>query len=268
LRDEQRRRLELDPADEGLGPFSRAARDGAPAPVAGSGPVFVALEELPALELSGVVLANELLDNLPFGIAERSESGWREVRVAHEEQGFAEVLVPAEAADARALDAVIGGTPVPVGARLPIPRGLEAWIASCARVLRRGTLVVIDYVDDVAGLVERGPGGWLRTYRAHDRGGPPLDAPGEQDLTADVVREQLVHAARASGFTLESDVSQADWLRELGVDDLAESGRRTWEERAHVGDLDALAARSRVVEAAALTDAAGLGGHRVVTFMR
>jgi SAM-dependent MidA family methyltransferase len=268
LRDEQRQRLELEPADEALGPFARSGRDDAPSPVAGSGPVFVALDELPALELRGVVLANELLDNLPFGVAERGASGWLEVRVAREERGFAEVLVPAAPADARALDATVEGLAAPVGARLPIPRGIDAWIASCARTLLHGSLVVIDYVDDAAGLVARGAGGWLRTYRAHDRGGSPLDSPGEQDITADVVREQLRHAASASGLALESDVSQAEWLRDLGVDELAESGRRTWEARAHVGDLDALAARSRVVEAAALTDETGLGAHRVVTFTR
>jgi SAM-dependent MidA family methyltransferase len=94
------------------------------------------------------------------------------------------------------------------------------------------------------------------------------DAPGTQDITADVVREQLAHAARAAGLRLESDVSQAEWLRDLGIDELAESATRAWEARAHVGDLDALASRSRVVEAAALTDASGLGGHRVITFSR
>jgi SAM-dependent MidA family methyltransferase len=268
LRDEQRQRLELDPADEALGPFTRTARDDAPSAVAGSGPVFVALDELPALELRGVVLANELLDNLPFGIAQRSESGWLEVRVAHEQHGFAEVVVPAEPGDARALDAAVEGLTVPPGARLPIPRGLDRWFAECGRMLRGGALVVIDYVDDTAGLVARGAGGWLRTYRGHTRGGPPLDAPGEQDITADIAREQLAHAGRTAGFAVEADVAQAEWLRDLGIDELAESGRRTWETRAHVGDLDAIAARSRVVEAAALTDPDGLGAHRVVSFRR
>src|SRR4029078_8736934 len=126
--------------------------------------------------------------------------------------GFAEVLVPAAAADASALDAATRGVAGSVGPRLPIPRGLDAWIAACGRVLRHGTLVVIDYVDDASGLVARGVDAWLRTYRTHERGGPPLDAPGEQDITADVVRAQLAHAARASGFTVASDVTQADWL--------------------------------------------------------
>ena len=128
--------------------------------------------------------------------------------------------------------------------------------------------MAIDYVDDAGGLLDRGAGDWLRTYRAHERGGAPLDDPGDQDLTADVVREQVVRAARASGFSLAGDQSQAEWLRELGIDELVNEGRRTWEARAHLGDLEAVAGRSRATEAAALCDPAGLGAHRVLTFSR
>ena len=269
LREEQRERLELEPADEALGPFAKESPEDAPTPVSGTGPVFVALDELPALELSGVVLANELLDNLPFGVAESSGHGWSEVRITHASTGgLAEVLVPAEADDARALDAITDGLAVPVGARLPIPRGLDAWFAACGRVLRRGTLFAIDYVDDVRGILERGANDWLRTYRAQGHGASPLEAPGAQDITADVVREQLQRAARAAGFTLVADRSQAGWLDELGIGGLVEAGRRTWEQRAHIGDLEAVAGRSRIGEASALTDPAGLGAHRVITLTR
>jgi hypothetical protein len=44
--------------------------------------------------------------------------------------------------------------------------------------------------------------------------------------------------------------------------------RATWEARAHVGDLEAVRQRSRVTEAAALVDPAGLGAHRVLVFTR
>jgi SAM-dependent MidA family methyltransferase len=273
LREEQRQGLDLEPADEALGPFARESRDDAPAALAGTGPVFVALEELPALELDGVVLANELLDNLPFGIAHWDGARWQEVRVALDADGprdgmFAEVLVPAEADDARALLEITDGLTMPAGTRLPIPRGIEAWFAACQRVLRHGAILAIDYVDDARGLVQRGAGGWLRTYRAHERGSAPLDAPGDQDLTADIVREQLVRVARASGFALTDDRPQSEWLRDLGIEALVEAGRRTWEARAHIGDLEALAGRSRATEASALVDPAGLGAHRVVTLTR
>jgi SAM-dependent MidA family methyltransferase len=219
------------------------------------------------------VVVNELLDNLPFGVAERGDNGWLEVRIALSPAGdFTELLVPAEPGDAEVLTAITDGISVPARSRLPIPRGIDAWFEACGRVLRHGTLVVIDYVDDARGVLGRGGGAggpaWLRTYREHHRGGSPLDAAGAHDITADVVREQLLHAARASGFALVSDQSQSDWLRELDIDELVEAGRRTWEERAHVGDLEALAGRSRVGEANALTDPAGLGAHRVLTFSR
>ena len=268
LRDDQRQALELEPADEALGPYSQQSSDDAPIPIEGAGPVFVALDELPALELSGVVLANELLDNLPFGIAEWDGTRWQEVRVSLADGVLTEILVPAEGVDARALSEITEELSVAAGARLPIARGIDEWFEACGRVLHHGALVAIDYVDDARGLLERGEQSWLRTYRSHERGGGPLDAPGEQDLTADVVREQVAHAARASGFTLVSDHSQADWLRDLDIEGLVSEGRRTWEERAHLGDLEAVAGRSRGTEAAALCDPAGLGAHRVLTFSR
>jgi hypothetical protein len=41
-----------------------------------------------------------------------------------------------------------------------------------------------------------------------------------------------------------------------------------WHDRAAVADLDAIAARSRVHEAEALTDSRGLGAHRVLALRR
>ena len=59
-------------------------------------------------------------------------------------------------------------------------------------------------------------------------------------------------------------MSQADWLRAHGIDDLVADARRTWTARAHIGDLAALKARSRVTEAEALLDPTGLGAFRVL----
>jgi SAM-dependent MidA family methyltransferase len=126
--------------------------------------------------------------------------------------------------------------------------------------------VVIDYVATGAELVERGERGWLRTYREHRRGASPLVAPGQQDITADVPLEYLVHAASGAGLTLQHDCTQAEWLRELGIEELVTDAREQWDARAHIGDLEAVRHRSRVTEAAALLDPAGLGAHRVLVF--
>jgi SAM-dependent MidA family methyltransferase len=92
-----------------------------------------------------------------------------------------------------------------------------------------------------------------------------LHDPGSQDITSDVIREQLTHAARAAGLVVTDDRTQAEWLRDLGIDALVESGRRAWARGAARGDMEAIAGRSRGVEVAALTDPGGLGAHRVVT---
>jgi NADH dehydrogenase [ubiquinone] 1 alpha subcomplex assembly factor 7 len=269
LREEQRRRLDLEPVEDALGPAVPGAPGEAPEPVRRAGPIVTALDELPAVGIEGVVFANELLDNLPFRLVERGDGEWREVRVASDARGdLAETLLPAPDDLATEADEIAAGSPVAPGTRLPVPTGTAAWLAECAAVLRHGFLVVVDYADDVASLAARGQRSWLRTYREHRRGASPLEDPGARDITCDVPIEHLRLAAARVGLGAVRDVDQAAWLRELGIDDLVDEARAAWRERAHVGDLQAVAARSRVSEADALTDPAGLGAHRVLVFAK
>jgi SAM-dependent MidA family methyltransferase len=130
---------------------------------------------------------------------------------------------------------------------------------------------VIDYAEPIANLLTRGragPSGWLRTYRGHGRGTDPLDRPGDQDVTCDLTIESVRRAAHQAGLHVRAERTQAEWLRSLGLDALVDEGRQAWADGAHRGDLRAIAARSRVVEGAALTDPSGLGGHRVVLLSR
>ena len=62
--------------------------------------------------------------------------------------------------------------------------------------------------------------------------------------------------------------TQADFLRLWGIEDLVDEGQRRWRERAHLGDLAAVRARSRVAEAAALCDPDGLGSFLVAEWSR
>jgi SAM-dependent MidA family methyltransferase len=269
LRDVQRELLTLEPLEDAIGPTSIVDGDLDAVPVVGAGPIVASLGELPELPVDGVVLANELLDNLPFRLVEHADDAWLEIRVGLAPDGtFTEVLVPATDDLAADADVVAGSAPVVPGTRLPVPTGTREWLRDAARTIHRGHLVVVDYVATTAELIERGPDGWLRTYRDHARGTSPLVAPGEQDITHDVPLEYLVHAADRAGWSVVEHTTQADWLTALGVDDLVASARAAWDERAHVGDLEALRHRSRVTEAAALTDPAGLGAHTVLVFAR
>jgi SAM-dependent MidA family methyltransferase len=219
-----------------------------PAP---TGPIVVSLEELPRLPGPCVVLANELLDNVPFGLAERTEDGWREVRVGVDGDRLVEVLVPMADTAARGLPAAAPG------ARVPLQGAAAAWVHDAVDLAGAGGRVVaLDYASTTAALAPRPWTEWVRTYRGHGRGAHPLEALGTQDITCEVAIDQLPPPA--------FDRSQAEWLQEHGIDELVDEGRRTWAERAAIGDLAAVRARSRVTEAEALLDPTGLGAFRVL----
>jgi SAM-dependent MidA family methyltransferase len=212
------------------------------------GPIVVSLSELPRVSGPCIVLANELLDNLPFGLLERTADGWAEVCVGLEEDRLVEALVPAE--HPPALEAT-------VGARIPDQTRAGAWVRDARQLAApNGRVIAFDYASTTAEMATRPWTEWVRTYRSHARGGHPLARLGDQDITCEVAVDQLPALVR--------DVSQADWLRANGIDDLVEEGRDTWRDRASIGDLAAVRARSRVTEAEALLDPAGLGGFRVL----
>jgi NADH dehydrogenase [ubiquinone] 1 alpha subcomplex assembly factor 7 len=282
LRDAQRELLTLEPIEDAIGPSALVDDDLDAVPIIGVGPIVASLGELPSVPFAGLVIANELFDNLPFRIVERDANGWLEVRVRlrgdddRTDRGddddvevpeFDEVLVSASDEVAAAAD-LVAPDGAAVGARFPVPTGAREWLQDCAGTVTNGLLVVIDYMASAAELAARGQDGWLRTYRDHQRGSSALTAPGEQDITHDLPLEYFLHVADRAGWRVVDQASQADWLRDLGLDDLVARARVEWDARAHIGDLEALAHRSRVTEAAALTDPTGLGAHQVLVFRR
>ena len=259
LREAQAEQLPLVPAALVLGPAEEEDDDGAVArPVPGLGPLAASLAELPAGPLTGVVLANELLDNLAFGLLERRHGGWWEVRVGEGGGGaLAEVHVPAAPATAEEADRLAPGAEP--GARVPLQHQAREWLRQALALLDRGRVVAIDYAATTAELAAEPWERWLRTFRGHGPGGHPLDQPGDQDVTCVVCVDQLARVRVPA-----SDRSQAEFLAAHGLDGLVAEARAAWQAAAARPDLAALRARSRVDEAAALTDPAGLGAFRVL----
>ncbi len=230
------------------------------------GPTFHSAAELPDGPITGVVLANELLDNLPFRLARREGGRWREVFVVADAAGesLGTELADLDPAVGAELDRLVGnGSPdgAPAGAvgdGVTVPWQAEAqrWVSDVLGRLAAGRLLLFDYADTTAGLAARPMEEWLRTYRGHDRGGSWLAEPGSKDITVEVALDQLPPGATVS--------SQADWLQANGIEELVAAARRTWSERAAVGDLAAMRARSVPLEADALCDPAGLGAFKVL----
>lgn len=258
LRARQAKAVPLEPPSGGFGAVDPEdeERPGSASPARRTGPTFTSLPELPARPFTGVVIANELLDNLPFHLLERGER-WEEVLVGEDAGGLVEVLVPAPAP--LAAEAERPAPAVPDGARIPLQLAAQSWLKQALSLVDRGRVVVIDYADTTPSMATRPPREWLRTYRSHGRGGDPLQDPGSQDITCEVAVDQLARVRQP-----DLNRAQADFLHDHGIDELTAGARTTWHERAHVGDLEALKARSRVGEAAALTDPTGLGAFRVL----
>jgi SAM-dependent MidA family methyltransferase len=210
-----------------------------------------ARDALPGNPIDGVVVANELLDNLPFRLAVHDD-GWREALVTVTPTGeLAEVL----AAPLDPRPAVLPER-APLGARAPLHDEAVRWLSAARALVRRGRVIVIDYArPTTAELAARPWRDWLRTYRGHGRGGHYLASPGEQDITVEVALDQLPepHAVR----------TQRQFLLRWGIDELVAEGTRMWRQAAHQPDLAAIAMRSRVREAEALLDPAGLGAFTV-----
>ena len=218
---------------------------------------------IPAAPLRGVVIANELLDNLPFRLAV-FDGGWREAVVMVADDGtITERLVVAPAEWSWLPSSASHG------ARVPVQQATGEWVRAARTVVLaspggpgertagNGAVLCIDYCTARTGeLAVRPWREWLRTYRGHERGTHYLRDPGLQDITTQVCLDQLPEPMVIG--------SQARFLQRWGIDELVEEGRAAWAAAAGAPDLAALRMRSRIREAESLLDPEGLGGFLAV----
>ena len=206
---------------------------------------------------TGVVLANELLDNLPFDILVFDRE-WREAWVTTDGERCTEVLHPVNNA---VLPEFVPRS-VRHGSRIPLQRAAQEWLASMLERVERGYVVAVDYCWPLTAMAAAQPWRqWLRTYAGHERGGHYLAQPGMQDITTQVMVDQLSTVREP-----DSVRTQRQFLQLWGIDELVDEGKRAWEAAAARPDLEAMRMRSRVSEAEALLEPDGLGGFSVLTW--
>lgn len=211
--------------------------------------------------VTGVVLANELLDALPVHRVTVADGRLRELLVGWDGSGF--VDVPADpttpALAARLADE---GVVLAEGQRAEICLALDDWVAGVARRLDRGLVLVVDYGHEAPELY--GPTrreGTLRTYLRHMAGADPYVHVGRQDLTAHVDLTALRRAAERHGLRHLGTASQAHFLLGSGVEGLLAAVRD--DPATGLGEYAAL--RSALMR---LLDPAATGGFRVVVLGR
>jgi SAM-dependent MidA family methyltransferase len=218
------------------------------------------MSEIPSEPITGIVFANELLDNIPTRIfhRDRDSDPWVESNVGWHDGGLQQLWTPVTDDCTREFLSSVGGC-------VPIQEQVGQVVRSLLNLVVKGSLIFIDYMRETTAefsRIERGE--WLRTYRSHERGSNPLQFPGECDITVDVALDQLVlNSSQPTHIR-----SQAEALAEWGLhDQLAESEQR-WVTRKSDYDLGALRARSHASEAPILSDPAGLGGFTVVEWIK
>jgi len=220
------------------------------------------LDDLEAAIGRGVVLANELLDNLPMAIAVRRGHGWTEQLVAAPGDELEVIEAPARSEVVAWADRYSG--PVGEGGLVEVQLQAADWFRRVLGGLEAGALVAIDYGATAEELESRRVTGTLRTYRSHHLGPDPLHAPGETDITADVNFTALQAVAADAGATVEFH-RQDDFLADLGLRDVISELRREELALARTGDeLARLQVRSRRTDAEALLNPRGLGDFRVL----
>ena len=212
--------------------------------------------------IRGVVIANELIDNLPMALAQRVEGGWRERWVGVDGDELAMIDAPARPEVLEWLAAYAGE--VPEGGWVEAQLAAAGWLADVLQRLEAGSILLFDYGDTAENLIPRRQDGTLRTYRAHHLGPHPLDEPGETDITADVNFTALVAVAEMAEAEVEF-YRQDDFLIELGLGDRLSALRHAELEATRSGDeMERLRLRTLKTEAETLLHPRGLGDFRVL----
>ena len=159
--------------------------------------------------LPAIVFANEFFDAIPVEIVSVKGS----LRIAADKGRFVEAWVSAAEEELDFLDRY---SVLPEEhERLEVPLLSQKLMLQASR-FERGFIVTIDYgytrEEQLAGRHR----GTLKAIRQHSVSGGPYEAPGEQDITADVNFTALAAAANKQGAQAQKLVTQSQFLIGVG----------------------------------------------------
>jgi SAM-dependent MidA family methyltransferase len=156
-----------------------------------------------------IVFANEFFDALPVEVLSSQGS----LRIALRDGRLVEAWTLASAQELEFLDRY-SVHPEP-GERIEVSLQGQKHMSAAAN-LERGFVVIIDYgytrEEQLAGRHR----GTLKAIRQHSVSADPYEAPGEQDITADVNFTALAAVAEKEGMRTQKLVTQSQFLMGIG----------------------------------------------------
>jgi SAM-dependent MidA family methyltransferase len=157
-----------------------------------------------------IVFANEFFDALPVAIVSSQGS----LRVGFRDDRFVETWVSASAEELEFLDCY-SVHPEP-GERVEVSLTAQQYGEQVSGKIQHGFFIVIDYgytrEEQLAGRHR----GTLKAIRQHSVSANPYEAPGEQDITADVNFTTLAAAAGEQGMQVHKLITQSQFLMGIG----------------------------------------------------
>jgi SAM-dependent MidA family methyltransferase len=171
--------------------------------------------------ISGVVLANEVLDALPVHRVGIRDGRLLERFVGLDGDAFVDAWAdPSTPALADRL--ATEGVTLAEGQSAEVSLAVDDWVANAAAGLERGLLLLLDYGAPSAALYDpvRRPHGTLRAYVRHHVHDDVYRHIGRQDLTAHVDVTAVTTAAGNAGLEPVGITTQAEFLIGSGAESL------------------------------------------------
>jgi SAM-dependent MidA family methyltransferase len=237
--------------------FTYAGVDRAPCQDEPGRTARITSQGVPFKRLAGCILSNELLDAFPVHRFQVKDGSPYEVYVALDSEGrFTEHLdIPSSPDLAHRLRSLTRS--LPEGGRGEVNLAIGRWMDEVSQALARGFVITIDYGYEAHGdSLSARPFGTLQTYFHHVPAGSPYQRIGRQDITAHVDFSAVIAEGEQRGLRPLALLSQADFLRRLGMDQFIE--------RLRSEPLPARVREANLSGMRALVKRGGLGGFKVL----
>lgn len=231
--------------------------------------------ELAQAPVRGVVLAHEVLDALAVERMVWDGLHWCRQMVRLDDSDSATPRLALETGDplepSLLAQLTLLGLETPGDRRVPgwsteLHPGVGPWLADCARALKQGQLLVIDYALEAwRYYAPQRSAGTLMAYRDQRASADPLLEPGAWDLTAHLCIDSLQQQARQAGWQVLGQCRQGEALLALGLAERLH-GLQHGQGPGEGGGLATLMARREAL--LRLVDPHALGDFRWLAFRR